>query len=131
MLAEQEPGVVVGVAVGVVFDGRMLYAQYRRGRWAADGAAVAAANSIDPVLYAHTGQVKLDSGLVFGTARKYAQDNDPALTLSGVSVVNNTVQVRGMLTIKPAFLSLFGVGPVTLNISGQERPAWGIAREGQ
>ena len=25
--------------VGLVFDGGMLYAQYRRGRWAADGAA--------------------------------------------------------------------------------------------
>ena len=117
--------------VGLVFDGGMLYAQYRRGRWAADGAAVAAANAIDPVRYANSGQVKLDSGLVYGTARRYAQSNDPALNLSGVSIVGNAVQVRGTLTIQPSFLSLFGVGPVTLNISGQERPAWGIARPGQ
>lgn len=117
--------------VGLVFDGGMLYAQYRRGRWAADGAAVAAANAIDPVHYAESGQVKLDAGLVYGTARKYAQDNDPALNLNGVSIVGNAVQVRGTLTIRPSFLSLFGVGPVTLHISGQERPAWGISQLGQ
>jgi Flp pilus assembly protein TadG len=117
--------------VGLVFDGGMLYAQYRRGRWAADGAAVAAANAIDPMHYAESGQVKLDAGLVYGTARKYAQDNDPALNLNGVSIVGNAVQVRGTLTIRPSFLSLFGVGPVTLHISGQERPAWGISQQGQ
>jgi Flp pilus assembly protein TadG len=117
--------------VGLVFDGGMLYAQYRRGRWAADGAAVAAANAIDPALYANAGQVKLDAGRVFGTAQKYAQDNDPALSLSGIAIVNNTVQVRGTLTLQPAFLSLFGLGPVTLRIAGQERPAWGITRAGQ
>jgi Flp pilus assembly protein TadG len=117
--------------VGLVFDGGMLYAQYRRGRWAADGAAVAAANAIDPVRYAESGQVKLDAGLVYGTARKYAQDNDPALSVSGVSIVGNAVQVRSTLTIRPSFLSLFGVGPVTLKITGQERPAWGISQQGQ
>lgn len=117
--------------VGLVFDGGMLYAQYRRGRWAADGAAVAAANSIDPALYANTGQVKLDSGLAYGAARKYALANDPALNLHSVAIAGNTVQVRGTLTIRPSFLSLFGVGPVTLNISGEERPAWGITQAGQ
>ncbi len=117
--------------VGLVFDGGMMYAQYRRGRWAADGAAVAAANAIDPVLYANTGRVKLDSGLAYSTARRYALSNDPALNLSSVALDNNTVRVRGTLRIQPSFLSLFGVGPVTLNISGQERPAWGIARQGQ
>jgi uncharacterized membrane protein len=117
--------------VGLVFDGGMMYAQYRRGRWAADGAAVAAANAIDPARYAHSGQVKLDSGLAYSTAHKYALSNDPALNLSGVSIMGNAVQVRGTLTIRPSFLSLFGVGPMTLNISGQERPAWGIARPGQ
>ncbi len=117
--------------VGLVFDGGMMYAQYRRGRWAADGAAVAAANAIDPARYANSGQVKLDSGLAYSTARKYAQSNDPALNLSGVSIMGNAVQVRGTLTIRPSFLSLFGVGPLTLNISGRERPAWGITRPGQ
>jgi Flp pilus assembly protein TadG len=117
--------------VGLVFDGGLLYAQYRRGRWAADGAAVAAANSIDPARYADTGQVELDSGLAYSTARKYALDNDPGLSLRSVTIADNVVQVRGTLTIRPSFLSLFGVGPVTLDISGQERPAWGITRTGQ
>ena len=117
--------------VGLVFDGGMMYAQYRRARWAADGAAVAAANAIDPVLYTHTGQVKLDAGLAYGTARRYALENDPALNLGSVSLDNNTVRVRGTLQIQPSFLSLFGVGLMTLTISGQERPAWGIARQGQ
>lgn len=117
--------------VGLVFDGGMLFAQYRRGRWAADGAAVAAANAIDPVLYAHTGQVRLDPGMAVDVAHKYAQENDPALQLTSVLIQRNTVYVRGTVQIRPSFLSLFGLGPFTLSIDGQERPAWGIARQGQ
>ena len=117
--------------VGLVFDGGLLWSQYRRGRWAADGAAVAAASEIDPALYAHTGQTKLDPNRAAATARKYALDNNPALTLSRVTVNGGQVQVAGTLRVRPAFLGLFGVGPLELMVRGEERPAWGISREGQ
>ena len=48
--------------VGLVLDGGLLFVQWRRARWAADGAAVAAASEINPALYAQSGQVKLDLG---------------------------------------------------------------------
>lgn len=117
--------------VGLVFDGGLLWSQYRRGRWAADGAAVAAASEIDPALYARTGQTKLDPNRAVATARKYALDNNPALTLSSVTINGGQVQVAGTLRVRPAFLGLFGVGPLELAVRGEERPAWGISREGQ
>ena len=117
--------------VGLVFDGGLLWSQYRRGRWAADGAAVAAASEIDPALYASTGQMKLDPNRAASTARKFALDNNPALSLSSVTVSSGRVQVAGTLKVRPAFLGLFGVGPLELTVRGEERPAWGISREGQ
>jgi len=119
------------VLVGLVFDGGVLWSQYRRGRWAADGAAVAAASEIDPALYASTGQTKLDPNRAVATARRYALDNNPALSLTSVTVSGNRVQVAGTLTVRPVFLGLFGVGPLELAVRGEERPAWGISREGQ
>ena len=119
------------VLVGLVFDGGVLWSQYRRGRWAADGAAVAAASEIDPALYASTGQLKLDPSRAVTTARRYALDNNPALNLTSVTINANQIQVAGTLTVRPVFLGLFGVGPLELVVRGEERPAWGISREGQ
>jgi Putative Flp pilus-assembly TadE/G-like len=117
--------------VGLVFDGGLLWVQFRRARWAADGAAVAAASEINPALYANKGQVKLDIGPSAGTAVHYAQVNDPDLHLTALYFQANSVRVKGWVEVRPVFLSLFGVGPLRLDITGQERPAWGVASPGQ
>ena len=122
---------VLLMLVGLVFDGGLLWVQYRRARWAADGAAVAAASEINPALYAQSGQVKLDPGKAPGTAAYYGQSNDPNLHLGRVYLQNNTVQVQGWVEVQPVFLGLFGVGPLRLNVTGRERPAWGIRQSGQ
>ena len=122
---------VLLVLVGLVFDGGLMWAQYRRARWAADGAAVAAASEINPVLYAQSGQVKLDPARAIGTVVYYGQGNNPNLHLGAIYLQNNTVRVQGWVEIKPVFLSLFGVGSLRLNVTGHERPAWGIAQPGQ
>ena len=124
---------VLLVLVGLVFDGGLLWVQYRRARWAADGAAVAAASEINPALYAQSGQVKLDPAKAPGTAAYYGQSNDPNLHLGRVYLhpTDNTVQVQGWVEVQPVFLGLFGVGPLRLNVTGRERPAWGIGRPGQ
>jgi len=115
---------------GLVFDGGLLWAQYRRARWAADGAAVAAASEIDPGLFLESGKVRLGPDAV-PAAVWYARQNDPDLHVTAVYVQNNTVYVRGWVQARPVFLSLFGVGSVRLDVRGYERPAWGAVREGQ
>ncbi|MDR7427995.1 MAG: pilus assembly protein TadG-related protein [Armatimonadota bacterium] len=115
---------------GLIFDGGLLWVQYRRARWAADGAAVAAASEIDPELFRRSGKVVLGPQAV-GVAQWYAWRNNPDLHLTAVYVQGNTVHVRGWVEVRPVFLSLFGVGPLRLPLIGYERPAWGATRKGQ
>ncbi len=117
--------------VGLVLDGGLLFVQWRRARWAADGAAVAAASEINPALYAQSGQVKLDLGAAQTTAQRFAHLKAPDLHVTGVEFQGNVVRVRGWVEVRPAFLGLLGAGPLRLSVTGQERPAWGIARPGQ
>lgn len=139
LLSEESGQVLAWVAVllplilaltGLVFDGGLLWAQYRRARWAADGAAVAAASEIRPDLFLQTGKVRLKPEAV-AVAEWYARQNDPELHITAVTVQNNTVYVRGWVEARPVFLSLFGVGHLRLDVRGYERPAWGTSREGQ
>jgi len=115
---------------GLVFDGGLLWAQYRRARWSADGAAVAAASDIDQVLYRDQGQVRLTEQALY-TAVYYARENDPDLRISTIYVLNNVIYVQGYVHVEPIFLGLFGVDGLTLNVRGRERPAWGISQEGE
>jgi hypothetical protein len=117
--------------VGLVFDGGLLWVQFRQARWAADGAAVAAASEIDVAAFAREGQVVLHPEAP-AVAGWYAQQNDPHLHITRVYVDDdNVVRVRGWVNVEPVFLSLFGVDGMKLNVRGQERPAWGISQEGQ
>jgi uncharacterized membrane protein len=116
--------------VGLVFDGGLMFAQFRRARWAADGAAVAAASEIDAELFAERGQVRLKPDAV-GVAQAYGRQNDPDLHITGVHVANNVIYVQGWVQVEPIFLGLFGVGDLSLQVRGRERPAWGISEEGQ
>ena len=118
------------VVVGLVLDGGLMFVQFRRARWAADGAAVAAASSIDPTLYARTGRVKLDN-VAIAAAMHYAQINDADLHLTAVYVQGNTIRVQGMVALHPTFLSLFGLATVPVHVTAAETPNWGIATPGQ
>ena len=117
--------------VGLVYDGGVLWVQYRQARWAADGAAVAAASEIDPAQYARGGQVRLNPSAAAGTAIHFAQLNHPNLHVQYVYFQAGAVRVQGWTEVQPVFWGLFGVGRVRLTITGQERPAWGIDRRGQ
>ncbi len=117
--------------VGLVFDGGLLWVQFRRARWAADGAAVAAASEIDVAAFARDGKVVLHPEAP-AVAGWYAQQNDPQLHITRVYVDDgNVIHVRGWVQVEPIFLSIFGVDGVKLDARGQERPAWGISQEGQ
>jgi uncharacterized membrane protein len=118
------------VLVGLVFDGGSMWAQYRRARWAADGAAVAAASDIDRAIFRDEGRVVLTENALY-TAVYYAQQNHPNLHLSDVYIVDNVIHVAGWVEAETVFLGMFGVGSLRLNVHGQERPAWGISHEGE
>ena len=66
-----------------------------------------------------------------GTVVYYGQANNPNLHLGAIYLQNNMVRVQGWVEIKPVFLGLFGVGSLRLNVTGRERPAWGIVQPGQ
>ena len=116
--------------VGLVFDGGLMWAQFRRARWAADGAAVAAASDIDRELYRDQGMVRLTEQALY-TAIYYARENDPNLSINSLYVLDNVIYVRGQVHVETVFLGLFGVDGFTLSVRGQERPVWGISREGE
>lgn len=116
--------------VGLVFDGGLMWTQFRRARWAADGAAVAAASDIDLGLFRDVGQVQLTEDALY-TALYYAQQNHPGLHISTIYVQDNVVHVQGWVQADTVFLSLFGVNGLRLNVHGQERPSWGISQEGE
>ena len=116
--------------LGLVFDGGLMWAQFRRARWSADGAAVAAASDIDMQRFLDTGQVYLTGDALY-TASHYAQLNHPGLHIATVYVLDNVVHVRGWAQADTVFLGLFGVGGLQLNVHGMERPVWGISQEGE
>ncbi len=118
--------------VGLVFDGGMLWVQYRKARWAINGAAVSAATLVDVPHYIETGQVVLGENAL-DIADYYARRNYPALHVRDVYVdnVDNVVYVEGWFRTRTTFLSMFGVSGFRVNVRGKERPAWGISEEGQ
>ncbi len=122
---------VLMVFVGLVFDGGLMWVQYRHARWAADGSAVAAAQEINLTLYRRSGEVKINPSAATTTLQKYSQANDPDLHLTSITIQNNVIEARGWVQIRPVFLSLFGVGSFRLNVTGHARPAYGVQQSGQ
>ncbi len=119
------------VLTGLVFDGGLMWSQFRRARWASDGAAVAAASDMDRDLFIETGQVALTDNALW-TALYYARQNDPNLWITHVYVDDdNVIHTEGYADVETVFLGMFGVEGFRFTIHGRERPAWGISREGE
>ncbi|MCP4538204.1 MAG: hypothetical protein GY832_13780 [Chloroflexi bacterium] len=116
--------------LGLIFDGGLMWAKFRRARWAADGAAVAAASDIDLELYRDQGQIRLTEQALY-TAIYYARENDPNLYINTIYVLDNVIYVQGHTRVETIFLGLFGVDGFTLSVRGQERPVWGISQKGE
>jgi hypothetical protein len=114
--------------LGLVVDSGVLWVQFRRARWAADGAAVAAASEMDHVLFQTQGAVVLTENAL-STARHYARLNHPGLHISQVYVHSNIIYARGWVEVETAFLGLFGVPDVRISVQGRERPAWGVTQQ--
>jgi Flp pilus assembly protein TadG len=116
------------VLVGLVFDGGLLWAQFRRARWAADGAAVSAASEIAGGEFQERGRVELGDAAV-SAANYYAQQNYPGLHVTAAYVQDGIVYVQARVEVQPVFLSMVGVDTVRFNVLGRARPYWGTEEQ--
>lgn len=116
--------------VGFVYDGGMLWIQYRKAQFAMDSAAVAAGSVIDVQKFVDTGQVEL-SGDALLVADWYARQNYHDMSVTNVYVSDNVIYLDGTFHAEPVFLSVFGADGFDIAIHGKERPQWGISEENQ
>jgi Flp pilus assembly protein TadG len=118
---------VLMLLVGMLFEGGMMYRTYRAAQMAADSAAHAAAQEMDPGTYLRTGRVVLSDGAT-GVAQSYAARNSRgAVTCGQPQVWAQRVQVGCTATLRPAFIRV--VPEIHVAVVGRARPAWGVTRE--
>jgi len=120
------------VLVGLVFDGGMMYLQYRRAGTAANLGAQAASHAIDEEYFARTNGIRLDANRAFAFAQEFAARNSRAgIRVERVSVQSRQVVVDAVTTYHTTFMRLFGIPAVTMRVRGRAYPAYGIDYEGQ
>lgn len=105
----------------VVVDVSALYLARRGLSATADGAALAAAQKVnEPAVYTATGPIRaLPLGDVRDAVAQYEQEADPSgrTTLVGGLADPVTVHVDGTRTVRLPFVSVFGIGQVTVHAS--------------
>lgn len=116
--------------VGFVYDGGMLWIQYRKAQFAMDSAAVAAGSVIDVQQFVDTGQVELGDDALL-VADWYARQNYHDMSVTNVYVSDNVIYLDGTFHAEPVFLGVFGANGFDIAIHGKERPQWGISEENQ
>ncbi len=119
--------------VGLVVDGGLILANYRRAQIAADTAAHAASHQISIEVFVESNQVVL-SAVAMEEAIKYARSNSHGeLVINTISILNEgrLVRVVGEARLPTAFLRLVGIPEVSVRVVGEAYPAYGIDEEWQ
>ncbi|AEH08628.1 MULTISPECIES: pilus assembly protein TadG-related protein [Protofrankia] len=105
----------------VVTDVSAVYLARRSLASAADGAALAAAQSIDETaIYTATGNLqRLPLAEVAATVAQYQSDADPSgrMALTAQLVDPATVRVTGTRTVTLPVVAILGIGPLTITAS--------------
>ncbi|WP_250290273.1 MULTISPECIES: pilus assembly protein TadG-related protein [unclassified Frankia] len=105
----------------VVTDVSVVYLARRSLASAADGAALAAAQSVDETaIYTATGELqRLPLTAVAATVAQYQSDADPSgrTTLTAELVEPATVRVTGIRTVTLPVVAILGIGPLTVTAS--------------
>jgi Flp pilus assembly protein TadG len=109
-------------AVGLVVDGGGKVRALQRADEAAREAARAGSQMLDVPSAVRGNGVRVDPAAAARAARAYL---DAAGVEGTVTVRGNTVQVSTTLTYRPVFLSVAGVGPLTVTGSATARPVDG------
>jgi hypothetical protein len=121
--------------IGLVVDGGLILAHYRRAQIAADTAAHAASHQISIEVFMETNQVVL-SAVAMEEAIKYARYNSHAgqeLVINEISILDEgrLVRVTGQASLPTAFMRLVGIPEVNVTVVGKAYPAYGIDEEWQ
>ncbi|WP_346434277.1 pilus assembly protein TadG-related protein [Candidatus Protofrankia californiensis] len=105
----------------VVTDVSTVYLARRSLASAADGAALAAAQSVDEMaIYTSTGNLQqLPLAEVAATVAQYQSDADPSgrMMLTAQLLDPTTVRVTGTRTVDLPVVTILGIGPVTVTAS--------------
>lgn len=118
--------------VGIVFDGGLMYWQYRRAHVAVNAAAQAASHCVDIDHFRDTNEVILRQAEARGVAQEYVALNGGG-QVQGVSVDLSPywLRVTGRATMHTLFLRLVGISSFSVEVEGLAYPAYGIAVEGE
>lgn len=119
--------------IGLVVDGGLLLANYRRAQIAADTAAHAASHQISIEVFMEANQVVLaapafEKALQYGTYNSHGQ-----LAIHTIALLNEgrLVRVTGAASLPTVFMRLVGINSVTVSVVGEAYPAYGIEYEWQ
>lgn len=123
-------GVVIAMAllliVGLVVDGAGKVHARQQAAHAAQEAARAAGQELDLPAAVRGNAPTLDTAAAARAARNY-------LTAAGingtVTVSGNTITVNTTTTYQPIFVSLVGIGPMTVTGTASARPVRGVTQE--
>lgn len=123
---------VAVVMLGLVIDGGFMYQQYRAAQTTVEAAAQVASHEIDVNHFRATNQVILNRGAATAIAQQFINLNKSKyLTKTNITAQPNRITVWGQAKIPTTFSKIFGVSELTVTVSGQGYPAFGINREGE
>jgi len=121
------------VMIGLVVDGGLILANYRRVQIAADTAAHAASHRISTEVFVESNEVVL-SHVAMDEAIKYGVYNSHGqLAIDTVEILNEgrLVRVTGEAALPTAFMRVVGIDEVNVRVVGEAYPAYGIDEEWQ
>ena len=118
---------------GLVVDGGIMFVHYRLGRVTVDSAALAAATKLDERVFRDVeNAVVLDTEEAYQAALAYAEWNGRGrVTITGVNIFGNRVNVYGSVTAPTVFMRVLGVNETVFNLSAEAELKFGITEEGQ
>jgi Flp pilus assembly protein TadG len=120
------------MCLGLVVDGGLMFANYRRAQIAADTAAHAASHRVSREVFYDSNAVALAWEQAVFAARDYAEYNSRGgMAIRQVTVGPNWVRVEADAILPTIFLRFVGVSEVKARVVGEAYPAYGIDVEGQ
>jgi len=123
--------------LGLIIDGGLMLANYRRAQLAADTAAQAASHAVSIEVFWRTNQVVLASQAATERAQWIldqngaATDGRPLLANVQIECGANWVRVIGQARLRTFFMRMFGIPEVRVPVRSVAYPAYGIEWEWQ
>ena len=123
--------------LGLIVDGGLMLANYRRAQLTADTAAQAASHAVSIEVFWRTNQVVLASQAATKRAQwiieqnSVATDGRPLLTNVQIVCGANWVRVTGQARLRTFFMRMFGLPEVHVPVRSVAYPAYGIEWEWQ